>query len=142
MVFSVVCVVLDRNRLHLSLCFIFSHFFLARFVGQTIFVTDYEANQKVVRDTQLYDSVFVARLFHNKGRVFFDKFTFNLFALTDPSNYFFGFHPRQVATNQNLIKFPFLYFYAVQFSFYVLNILFYINFLLPLFSLSGLTVLK
>src|SRR3989344_6091026 len=76
--------------------------------GQTIFIKDYEARQEVIRDTQLYPSIFLARTFHNKARIIVDKFIFNFFALTDPNNYFFGFAPRQIVDNQNLIKFPFL----------------------------------
>ena len=75
---------------------------------QTIFIKDYEAQQKVIRDTQLYQSIFLARVFHNKARIVLDKFTDNFFALTDPNNYFFGFAPRQIVGNQNLVKFPFL----------------------------------
>ena len=89
------------------------------FWGQTIFIQDYEARQVVIRDTQLYPSVFLARTFHNKARIIMDKFTFNFFALTDPNNYFFGFAPRQIVNNQNLVKFPFfaiiLVFYGVFF---------------------------
>lgn len=46
---------------------------------------------------------------HNKARIRLDKFNDNLFALTDPNNYFFQFHPRQPETsNQLLNKFPFI----------------------------------
>lgn len=79
------------------------------FFGQTIFKQDYEAQQKVIRNTYLYPSVLLARVFENKPRIFVDKFSNNFFALTDPSNYFFGFQPRQIVNdNQNLDKFPFL----------------------------------
>ena len=78
------------------------------FSGQTIFTPDYEARQAVIRKTQLYQTVFMARLFHNKARIYIDKFDDRFFALTDPNNYFFGFHPRQIVLdNQNLNKFPF-----------------------------------
>ncbi|OGM25323.1 hypothetical protein A2715_04730 [Candidatus Woesebacteria bacterium RIFCSPHIGHO2_01_FULL_39_32] len=83
--------------------------------GQTIFIKDYEARQEVIRDTQLYPSIFLARTFHNKARIIVDKFIFNFFALTDPNNYFFGFAPRQIVNNQNLVKFP---FFAIVFVFY------------------------
>ncbi len=77
------------------------------FPPKTIFVQDYQAEQKILRDTKLYKTPFMARLFHNKVRIPLDKFNNNLFALIDPNNYFFGFAPRQIAENQNLIKFPF-----------------------------------
>jgi len=78
------------------------------FRGQTIFVPDYEAQQKVIRKTQLYPSVITARLFQNKARIVMDKFTDNFFALSDPNNYFFGFAPRQIVGNQNLFKYSVL----------------------------------
>lgn len=79
------------------------------FRGQTIFTPDYEARQEVIRNTQLYPSIFLARLFHNKARIYLNKFDDNFFALIDPNNYFFGFHPREIqVANQNLDKFPFL----------------------------------
>jgi len=78
------------------------------FLGQTIFTPDYEARQEVIRKTQLYPSVFTARLFQNKARIYIDKITDNFFALIDPNNYFFGFAPRQIVNNQNLNKYPFL----------------------------------
>ena len=79
------------------------------FKGQTIFVTDYQARQEVLRNISLYPSPFFARVFQNKARIYLDKFTDNLFAITDPNNYFFAFHPREITiTNQNLDKYPFL----------------------------------
>lgn len=79
------------------------------FSGQTIFKKDYEGEQKVLQNITLYPTVFFARVFQNKARIPLDKFNFNMFALTDPNNYFFGFHPRQIQLdNQNLYKFPFL----------------------------------
>lgn len=115
------------------------------FYGQTIFVPDYEARQEVIRETQLYDSVLLARLFHNKVRIVFDKFTFNFFALTDPGNFFFGFHPRQIVGNQNLTKLPFLGLIFVLFGIYYLNGYMYKSFLVSSFvagilSLSILTL--
>lgn len=78
------------------------------FWGQTIFVPDYERQQTVVGKTYLYPSVFLARTFQNKIRIYTDKFTNNFFALSDPNNYFFGFHPREIVIdNQNLKKYPF-----------------------------------
>jgi len=91
------------------------------FWGQTIFIPDYEARQEVIRETQTYPSIFLARLFHNKVRIVLDKFTYNLFALTDPNNYFFGFHPRQIVENQNLIKFPFLGILFLSYGLYFIS---------------------
>lgn len=78
------------------------------FFGQSIYVKDYEAQQKVIRDQQLYPSILLARTFSNKAKIISDKFLGNIFALTDPNNYFFNYHPREITGNQNLSKFPFL----------------------------------
>ncbi len=79
------------------------------FLGQTIFIHDYEASQQVLQKEKLYPSIFLARLFQNKARIPLEKLSSNFFALTDPNNYFFGFAPRQITVdNQNLKKFPFL----------------------------------
>jgi hypothetical protein len=78
------------------------------FWGQTIFHRDYEAEQLVIRNTQLYPNVILARIFQNKPRIYLNKITANFFSLTDPNNYFFGSHPREIYGNQNLNKYPFL----------------------------------
>jgi len=75
--------------------------------GETIFNLDYEKKQEVIRNTRLYNSIPMARLFHNKPRIVIDKFNIRFFFLIDPSNYFFKFHPREgLINNQNLQKFP------------------------------------
>ena len=77
------------------------------FKSQTIFHPDHNAYQKVIQDTRLYNNIFEARLFHNKARVYLDKVNDRFFALTDPNNYFAGFHPREIIVdNQNLKKLP------------------------------------
>lgn len=79
------------------------------FFGQTIFKYDYERRQEIIRKTYLYPSVVLARIYQNKVKIYINKFSSNFFALTDPNNYFFGFHPREIPIeNQNLTKFPFL----------------------------------
>jgi hypothetical protein len=76
------------------------------FKGQTIFTPDYQLQQEVIRNTHLYKTSFMARLFHNKAKIVLDKFNSNLFSLIDLNNYFFGFAPRQSINNQNLNKYP------------------------------------
>lgn len=79
------------------------------FYGQTIFTQDYQAQQDILTNSNLYSNIFEARVFQNKARIYIDKFNDNFFALTDPNNYFFGFHPAEITLdNQNLKKFPFL----------------------------------
>lgn len=75
---------------------------------QTIFFPDYQARQEVIRNTHLYDQVLFARAFQNKLIIIANKFLYNFFALSDPNNYFFGFAPRQIVGNLNLVKYPFL----------------------------------
>ncbi len=85
-------------------------------VPKTIFVKDYQAEQKILRDINLYPNVLSARIFQNKGRIYLNKFVNNFFALIDPNNYFFGFHPRPIVPdNKNIFKFPFI---AIIFFFY------------------------
>lgn len=83
--------------------------FFKSFAGQTIFRIDQEAQQKVIGKTYLYPHPLIARIYQNKLRVVIDRLTDNFFALTDPNNYFFGFHPREIIVeNQNLKKFSFV----------------------------------
>lgn len=101
------------KRTALLILLVLSCLFLAvrypNFRGQTIVNKDYEAEQLVIREQQLYGTVFMARVFHNKARIISDKAIVNSFILIDPNNYFFGNAPRQVpADNQNLQKYPFL----------------------------------
>ncbi|TSC88967.1 MAG: Uncharacterized protein G01um10145_676 [Microgenomates group bacterium Gr01-1014_5] len=75
---------------------------------KTIFQQDYQAEQRILEKINLYPTVFLARVYQNKARIYLDKASYNLLALTDLNNYFFGFHPRQIIGNQNLKKFPFV----------------------------------
>ncbi len=83
--------------------------FFKPFRNQSIFVTDNNSKQEVIQKIHLYPNIPLARLFQNKARIYLDKLNNNFFSLTDPSNYFFGFQPRQISlNNQNLDKYPFL----------------------------------
>jgi hypothetical protein len=63
----------------------------------------------------------MARLFQNKLSIYGDEFKFNFFALTDPNNYFFHFHPREITQdNQNLDKYPALVIIFLLFGLYYL----------------------
>lgn len=74
----------------------------------TVFRQDYQAEQRILEKINLYPTVFFARVFQNKAKIYLDKAGNNLLALTDLNNYFFGFHPRQIVGNQNIKKFPFV----------------------------------
>ena len=75
---------------------------------KTIFSFDYQASQLILRKIYLYPNIPLARLFQNKAQIPTTKYESNLVALIDPNNYFFGFHPREVAGGLNLVKFPFV----------------------------------
>ena len=83
-------------------------FGFSNFSPKSILIYHYQEQQSVIREGQLYPTVWLARLFQNKPGIYLDQYKFNLSALTDPNNYFFGFHPREIVENQNLTKFPFL----------------------------------
>lgn len=112
---------------------------------ETIFTKDYEAEQLILRNTQLYPTIIEARLFQNKGRIYLNKFTENFFALSDPNYYFFGLHPRPIVPdNKNLFKYPFV---AIVFFFYgILEIGKFkyrkILLILSVFLLTSLSILK
>ncbi len=111
------------------------------FWGQTIFTPDYENQRVVVGKTYLYPSILLARTFQNKPRIYWDKFTNNFFALTDPNNYFFGFHPREIVIdNQNLKKYPFLGLIFMLFGFYYLRNNPHVKFLIILLASSVLSL--
>lgn len=79
------------------------------FSTRTIFYKDYQAEQLILRNIQLYPNTFLARVFQNKGRIYVNKFTNNFFVLTDPNNYFFGLHPQPLTGKVNLFKYPFMF---------------------------------
>ena len=74
-----------------------------------IFQTERDEREFILQKGYLYPTVWMSRLFQNKTNVIVNKFEANFFALIDPNNYFFHFHPREILIdNQNLDKFPFL----------------------------------
>lgn len=117
-----------------------------KFKNQTIFYLDYESKQKILRNITLYPDVLTARVFQNKGRIVVDKFNQNFFALIDPNNYFFSYHPREgVVPSQNLIKFPFLGIVFLTFGIFFIKEYKYKRYIFSLilsllFSLSALSV--
>jgi len=115
MVASILSIIFDKpNRKTNVIILLISLFVFAiklnSYFGQTIFIQDYEARQEVIRNTHLYPNILLARMFQNKAIIVANKFYTNFFSLIDVNNYFFGFAPRQLIENQNLIKFPFAAF--------------------------------
>jgi hypothetical protein len=87
--------------------------FLINFSGlefktETIFKRDYQAEQLILRNIQLYPTPLLARIFQNKGRIYFDKYMKGFFTLSDPNYYFFALHPTPIPGAVNMSKFPFL----------------------------------
>lgn len=117
------------------------------FWGQTVFIPDYQKQQEVLQKITLYPNIPMARIYQNKAKIIADKISFNFFSLTDPNNYLFGFHPRQIAVdNQNLQKLPSFSFifllYALFFTpqFYKKNYLSLAVFISCLLNLSILSL--
>lgn len=119
LVFCISNYILQKNNLNrvLILMSILTFIYVWKpYYGQTIFVKDYESQQTVIRNTQLYDNILIARIFHNKARIIIDKYSDRFFQIIDINNYFFGFHPRQDSlNNQNITKYPYpaLFFLGV-----------------------------
>jgi hypothetical protein len=86
--------ILNFNKLHFSV--------------QSVFKNDYQGEQLVLRNTELYPDVLMARVFQNKPRIYINKYVGNFLALTDPNNYFFALHPEPITGNVNMFKYPFL----------------------------------
>lgn len=121
--FTLISFLINKNKhnlVYLFLSLVVFTFSFKPFIGQTIFGVDYEARQQVIRNSQLYPSILLARTFHNKARIVLNKFTYNTFALIDPNNYFFGYHPRQLVGGQNLAKFPFIMLIPFLYGLYYL----------------------
>lgn len=88
---------------------------------ETIFSYDYQKRQAVLRKTYLYPNLILARLFQNKVQIPLYRFEENITALLDPNNYFFGFHPRELGNNLNLVKFPFVSLPIFAYGFFCLK---------------------
>ncbi|HLE49942.1 MAG TPA: hypothetical protein VI791_02280 [Patescibacteria group bacterium] len=75
----------------------------------SIIAPDDQAPLIINTKRSLYSSDFLGRFFNNKASFIWGRFKSNFFALIDPNNYFFGFHPREIIReNLNIDKFPFI----------------------------------
>lgn len=148
LIIVVILLLLHRNKKYMIftlVSFLILIFTWKGFWGQTIFQTDYEAQQEVIGKSYLYPNVFTARLFQNKPRIYINKFNNNFFTLIDPGNYFFNFHPREILIdNQNLNKYPFLSIIFMLFGFYYLKKYPHWKFILAVLtgSILSLSILK
>lgn len=78
------------------------------FTPHTVFESDYQAQQLILRNINLYPNIPLARLFQNKAVIISNKYLSNFFALIDPNYYFFASHPREVINGQNYFRLPFV----------------------------------
>ena len=78
------------------------------FVPRTIFESDYQAQQVILRNINLYPNIPLARFFQNKLVVISKKYFDNFISLIDPNYYFFASHPREVVNGQNYFRLPFI----------------------------------
>ncbi len=96
----------------------------ANYFRHSILAPDQEAPLIINTKRSLYPNDFVGRFFNNKATFVWGRFKANFFALTDPNNYFFGFHPREIVReNLNLDKFPFISIIFLLYGLYRLNLL-------------------
>jgi hypothetical protein len=65
-----------------------------KFLPQTVFKSDYQGRQLILRNINLYPNILLARLFQNKAVLVSDKYLDNLFDFLDP-NYYFLVHIRE-----------------------------------------------
>ncbi len=107
---------------------------------KSIFESDYQARQLVLRNINIYPNIPLARFFQNKLVIISNKYFDNLFDFLDPNYYFFGSHPREVVNGQNYIRLPLLVilpllFFIFKFKGKYKNIIAYL-FLLAIVMLS------
>ena len=96
----------------------------ANYFRHSILAPDQEAPLIINTKRSLYPNDLVGRFFNNKATFVWGRFKANFFALTDPNNYFFGFHPREIVReNLNLDKFPFISIIFLLYGLYRLNLL-------------------
>ncbi|KKT78574.1 MAG: hypothetical protein UW73_C0001G0021 [Microgenomates group bacterium GW2011_GWB1_44_8] len=105
------CFWLKPTKVNLAILFLAVMISLTQlntFYQHSVFKYDRDTYQRKIEQGYLYPNVFLARVFQNKLTIYLERISFNFFALLDPNNYFFSFHPREiVGDNQNLDKFPF-----------------------------------
>lgn len=107
---------------------------LRNYYSFSIFAPDDQAPLIINSKRSIYPNDFMGRFFNNKAAFIYGRFKANFFALTDPNNYFFGFHPREIVRqNLNLEKFPFVSAVFLVYAFYRFNKLKRAKFLLTLF---------
>lgn len=90
----------------------------------SVFAPDDQAPLIINAKRSVYDNDFIGRLFNNKATFIWGRFKANFFALIDPNNYFFGFHPREIVReNMNLDKFPFISIAFLLYGLYRINLM-------------------
>ena len=85
----------------------------------SIFAPDDQAPLIISTKRSIYQSDLLGRLYNNKATFIWGRFKSNFFAIVDPNNYFFGFHPREIVReNLNIEKFPFISIFFFLYAIY------------------------
>ena len=109
---------------------------LSNYFHFSILAPDDQAPLVINAKRSIYESDLLGRLFNNKLTFIWSRYKANFFALVDPNNYFFGFHPREIVRqNLNLEKFPFIAIVFLGYSFYRFKTLKRARLLLAIFFL-------
>ncbi len=85
----------------------------------SIFAPDDQAPLIISTKRSIYQSDLLGRLYNNKATFIWGRFKSSFFAIVDPNNYFFGFHPREIVReNLNIEKFPFISIFFFLYAIY------------------------
>ncbi len=110
---------------------------LANYLRFSIFSPDDQAPLIINAKRSVFSSDLFGRVMNNKVTFIYGRFKSNFFSLTDPNNYFFGFHPREIIRqNLNIEKFPFISLIFLLYAFYRFNQVRHGKFLLTLFFVA------
>ncbi len=102
----------------LTLLFLFT---FKSFYAYSIFTPDPLAKDTLIKKISLIPNRNLARVYENRFTVPLEKFKSNIFESLDLNNYFFAFHPQELGSGQNLIKFSYLTIMLFIFGIYYLN---------------------
>jgi hypothetical protein len=91
------------------------------FYAYSIFTPDPLAKDTLIKKISLIPNRNLARVYENRFTVPLDKYKSNVFESIDINNYFFAFHPRELGSGQNLIKFSYLALVLFLYGIYYLN---------------------
>jgi hypothetical protein len=91
------------------------------FYAYSIFTPDPLAKDTLIKKISLISARNLARVYENRFTIPLEKFKSNIFESLDINNYFFAYHPQELGSSQNLIKFSYLTIMLFIFGIYYLN---------------------